>query len=475
VTLVELPGAPFDGINTRFGDGSDLYGELRPLFDIPRMSTFAMGAMLNRGVRRLRDGEAYVNVGVWNGFTFLSGLRGNPDRLCMGIDNFSQFQNPREAFLSRFEENRGPAHHFFEMDYEEYFASRHEAPIGLYFYDGHHAYEHQLRGLQIAEPFFTDDCVVLVDDTNWPEPRRATLDFIAQSDREYELLLDVRTPEVWHPTFWNGVMVFQATDEASVPAEEAASPAPARHPPADPHDVDFGGRSTLVSLIVCNADDDGDALAETIEAALAQTWPAIEVLVVNTSPAESLRERLGAFEGRVVLVDPQAGQSPVRAGLEACQGSLASILDPTAQLDERAVETGLELPTLSRFHLGAERQRFDRIDRALGASADLAEAIPAGAAFVIAGKEPAIAERITSDDRALPFFDGEARMETLDANAAIERLDELRGRGATFAAFLWDTGKWLSLRPELQEHLRSTSRTVLENDRVRVLELSGSR
>jgi hypothetical protein len=472
VTLVELPGAPSDGLNTRLDGEHGLYRELRPLFDIPRMSTFAMGAMLNRGVRRLRAGEAYVNVGVWNGFTFLSGLRGNPERLCIGIDNFSQFQNPREAFLGRFEENRGPAHHFFDMDYEEYFASRHDAPIGLYFYDGDHAYEHQLRGLQIAEPFFTDDCVVLVDDTNWPEPRRATLDFIAQSEREYELLLDVRTAEGLHPTFWNGVMVFQATGTASARAEDVAAPATERRPPADPQTIDFDARSTLVSLIVCNEEDDGPALGRALELALAQTWPAIEVVVVNTSREERVRDTLQGFEGRIVLASPQEGKSPARAGFEACTGSLAAILDPAAHIDERAVETGLALPTLSRFHLGSERQRFERIDRALGASADVGEAIPASATFVIAGKKPAIAQAMRSD-RALPLFDGPIRMETLEADGAIARLEELRRMGATFAAFLWDTYNWLSLRPELQEHLGSTSRMVLENDRVRVLEFVG--
>jgi hypothetical protein len=62
-------------------------------------------------------------------------------------------------------------------------------------------------------------------------------------------------------------------------------------------------------------------------------------------------------------------------------------------------------------------------------------------------------------------------METLDAQGAIARLEELRSNGASFAAFLWETFDWLADRPALEEHLRNTSRLVLDNDCVRVLEL----
>ena len=38
------------------------------------MSTFAIGAIINRAVRQLPGGQAYLNVGVWNGFTLLAGM-----------------------------------------------------------------------------------------------------------------------------------------------------------------------------------------------------------------------------------------------------------------------------------------------------------------------------------------------------------------------------------------------------------------
>jgi hypothetical protein len=45
-TLLELPGAPLDVVNTRLNPGpADLARLLRPLCDVPRMGTLALGAI----------------------------------------------------------------------------------------------------------------------------------------------------------------------------------------------------------------------------------------------------------------------------------------------------------------------------------------------------------------------------------------------------------------------------------------------
>lgn len=183
--------------------------DLRALCGIPKMSTLAIGAMINRGVQQMADTHAFVNIGVWQGFSFLCGMLHNDKKTCIGVDNFSEFGGPREQFLDRFNQYRSPSHHFYDMDYVAYFSRVHEGSIGFYIYDGGHSYQDQLRGLRIAEPFFSENCIILVDDTNWEEPREATLDFIAQSRNGYKILLDRRTSDNCHPTLWNGVMIFQ--------------------------------------------------------------------------------------------------------------------------------------------------------------------------------------------------------------------------------------------------------------------------
>ena len=201
---------PLDLVITHVPDeGARLRRLLRPLCMIPRMSTFAIAAVINRAVSLIPADAAYVNVGVWNGFSLLVGMAGNAERRCIGVDNFSEFGGPREAFLARFERRRSARHDFHEMDYRAYFAERHDGPIGVYLYDGEHGYDNQLRGLEAAERFFAPGCVIVVDDTNLPEPRRATLDFVAARPGGYRTLLDRRTAGNGHPTFWNGLLVLQ--------------------------------------------------------------------------------------------------------------------------------------------------------------------------------------------------------------------------------------------------------------------------
>lgn len=211
--LLGALGISFEFYNTIFPeDDAQMKRRLRSICRIPRMSTLAIAGLINRGVSQMPETQTFVNVGLWHGFTFLSALADNPQKKCIGIDNFSKFGGPRDAFLARFQEYKSPHHEFHEMDYRDYFADIHQGSIGFYMYDGNHDYENQLLGLQAAEPFFSSGCIVLVDDTNQEAPRRATLDFVSQSKSKYRLLLDRSTTRNGHPTFWQGIMIFQKGD-----------------------------------------------------------------------------------------------------------------------------------------------------------------------------------------------------------------------------------------------------------------------
>lgn len=215
------PGAPlpFEVANTRLpAYQAQAEQRIAPLCGIPRMSTFAIGSLINHAVACMPADQAFVNVGVWCGFTLLSGMVGNPDKVCIGIDNFSQFTaedtpgepGPKDLFTPLFEGLKSPRHGFFEMDYRAYFRDIHRGAIGIYLYDGDHTYEHQLEGLRVAEPYFAPGCLILVDDTNIPDPRRATFDFATRLCRHrYRVLFDKQTLGNGHPTWWNGFMALQ--------------------------------------------------------------------------------------------------------------------------------------------------------------------------------------------------------------------------------------------------------------------------
>jgi len=194
------------------GNKREMVKNLKELLEIPRMSTFAIGALINRAVFEMEEKYCFLNIGVWHGFSFLSGLKGNETKRCIGVDNFSQFGGPRKQFVERFDKYKSSNHHFYDIDYKDYLLNVHSVKIGFYIYDGDHDYENQLNGLKIAEPFFAKNCIILIDDTNADEPRRATLDFIKESSHHYEILLDETTPFNKHPTFWNGIMIFKKLD-----------------------------------------------------------------------------------------------------------------------------------------------------------------------------------------------------------------------------------------------------------------------
>ena len=230
--MLRLLRIPVERVNTRIENVDPFTKQqLRKLCAMPRMSTFAMGVLINRLVTQMAEDEAYVNVGVWHGFTYFAGALSNGGKQCIAVDNYSsadrfsgqkgikrlldyyprkaKIEAARAAFRRRMARWGGEHHRLFEMDYREYFQYVHEAPIGVYFYDGDHSYENQLQGLKLAEPFFSKNCVVIVDDCNDEAVYRATRDFIDQSHNSYAILLFQRTCCDRHPTLWNGTMVFQ--------------------------------------------------------------------------------------------------------------------------------------------------------------------------------------------------------------------------------------------------------------------------
>lgn len=203
-------GMPLDSLNTVLPpDSLEASQRFREVSKTPKMSTIAIGAIIDQLVRQMRPNEAYVNVGVWNGFTLLAGMVNNLDKICIGIDNFAKFGGPREDLLTRFQRWKSPRHQFFDMDYVEYLKKIHQGPIGVYMYDGPHDYDNQLRGLELAETFFSNNCVIVVDDIDKPAPWQATMDFIAARKGRYRVVLDKKTARNCHPTFWQGLCIVQ--------------------------------------------------------------------------------------------------------------------------------------------------------------------------------------------------------------------------------------------------------------------------
>ncbi len=174
-----------------------------------RFSTLAIGVLLQKLVAQLPLEQCYLNIGTWYGFSLFAGMYGNADKQCIGIDDFSLSHAVRDPFYRDFARLRSPAHAFHEMDFRRYLRMEHQCPIGLYAFDGPHDEQSQYDALTLAEPFFAKNCIIIVDDTNWPEPRSATERFLQERPHRYDIIADVPTAFDRHPTLWNGLMILQ--------------------------------------------------------------------------------------------------------------------------------------------------------------------------------------------------------------------------------------------------------------------------
>jgi Methyltransferase domain len=299
---------PLDPWVVDFGpDNPRLRWLLLPLLRVPRMGRLAFAGVLNTIVRRMNIEHAFVNVGVWHGFSLLAAMAGNEDKVCIGVDNFSEFGGPRDEFLQRFLGRRSPRHRFHDQDYEDFFTAGLERPLGAYFYDGDHQYEHQYRGLMAAEPLYADDAVIIVDDANWDAPREATLKFAEDSRLDWTLVVDQPTASDSHPTLWNGILVLQAGARARPPL---------RIPSIDALRTTSGEASSddaSLSLIVVGDSDrepgdlgdielvraaNSDALHGAIDAS---TGSYIMIAAADAElSAEELRQAVAAHQGRRV-------------------------------------------------------------------------------------------------------------------------------------------------------------------------------
>jgi hypothetical protein len=465
--LLQLPNAPADLYNARLpAESLHLKRELRDLCAVPRMSTFTVSALINRIVASMPHDRAFVNVGVWNGFTFLSGLTANPDRTCVGIDDFSQFGGPREAFLDRFERARSDRHSFHELDYREYFSTLHRDPIRLYLYDGEHSYENQLQGLESAERFLEAGSIVLVDDTNWEEPRQATLDFVRKGRLEYELLFDVRTASNAHPTLWNGLMAIRATGQRSRGAAllDPVATSPTERPARVPAESPGPDRRPRVSIVVYDDRGDTERLGIAIDGALAQHWDDLEVLVVEESGKEPCRRLIADYGNRLKAITAPAGGGLVEA-LETSDGELVAFTDAGVALRPSAVKLALGFPRLVQFFRQLDERGYEEGERALEAADEIAAAVPPLVRIAVIAERTRI-PRTLGAERLLRFGVGGTRPD--GDEEAIAELERLRGLGVGAIAVLWPAFEWLDRCPALYDHLTSRHTRLIENERVKV-------
>ena len=78
--------------------------------------------------------------------------------------------------------------------------------VGVYYFDGPHDYDSEVRGLRAVAPWLADEALLVVDDHDWDDVARATRDYLAAEQRA-ELLFDIPGGDRGEPQWWDGVAV----------------------------------------------------------------------------------------------------------------------------------------------------------------------------------------------------------------------------------------------------------------------------
>lgn len=182
--------------------------------DVEGQTSPRVRKLLNRLVSRLPAGEMYFEVGCLKGATLVSALLDHRHVSAVACDNWTEYldQKPEEIFLRNLKnyEARLPRINIIKQDcFKLPQNSPFKQPIGVYFYDGDHSFDSQMKAIMLFAPFLAKRCVVLVDDWNWDHVRNGTwqgIHVVRPRRLEFWELPSAGNCDV--NNYWNGIGAF---------------------------------------------------------------------------------------------------------------------------------------------------------------------------------------------------------------------------------------------------------------------------
>lgn len=150
--------------------------------------------------QNLKENAIYLEIGVYKGKTLLTNAATNPQVRCIGIDNFSLFNESKtnkDIVLKKIEELNLKNVELLDMDYEEALDNldkflKKDEKVGVFFIDGPHDYRSQLIPLLKIEKFLSNKSLIIIDDANYAHVRQATKDFLTINP-SFKLLCEAYT------------------------------------------------------------------------------------------------------------------------------------------------------------------------------------------------------------------------------------------------------------------------------------------
>jgi hypothetical protein len=158
------------------------------------------------------ENAKYLEIGTWKGSSVCSAMCGNfGSVLC--VDNWSEFGGPKDEFLSNFEKYKGNNNaRYIESDCFKLDVSN-IGKFNIYMYDGNHSYNSHYKSLTYFIDSMDDEFILIVDDWNWFDVQKATMDSISNLklkilwSKEIKLNNDGVTTHD-KDGWWNGISVF---------------------------------------------------------------------------------------------------------------------------------------------------------------------------------------------------------------------------------------------------------------------------
>ena len=149
----------------------------------------------------------YLEIGSWAGSTVCSALYGNEAK-AVCIDNWLKFET--EEYLKKvyntkdqkkeFEINTKKIitekidFKFIESDFRKV-NFNHLGKFNIYCYDALHDEKSQYDGISLVQPALDDVFILIIDDWNWPEVRKGTLDALNNLKIDIISKIEIRTTQ----------------------------------------------------------------------------------------------------------------------------------------------------------------------------------------------------------------------------------------------------------------------------------------
>jgi protein O-GlcNAc transferase len=185
---------------------------------VPNLATENTLAVVNLAASLLDPGESYVEAGTFMGASLIAAARDNEGADLVAIDNFSfgpttvkgrdlpaASRAALEANLERFGVRAATILEGDTLDVLRSGALG-DRRVGVFYYDACHDTEVTLEALRLVEPSLAEPALVIVDDSDWTDVRRAVDDYLAAQPRARPLV-EIEGASAGRPWWWEGMAV----------------------------------------------------------------------------------------------------------------------------------------------------------------------------------------------------------------------------------------------------------------------------